>query len=95
MINTHTYIFILPKKTTSKSPVKAEFVKSGGCIKNAGFIEPQPPAKSSAVSSSHMTQIRPTVYVPTNRLVSQDAQRSRCLQSHLVAPFGNRTGLKA
>lgn len=95
MINTHTYIFILPKKTTSKSPVKAEFVKSGGCIKNAGFIEPQPPAKSSAVSSSHMTQIRPTVYVPTNRLVSQDAKRSRCLQSHLVAPFGNRTGLKA
>lgn len=60
--HTHVHIYIA-QKTTSKSPVKAEFVKSGCRIKknNAGFIEPQPPAKSSAVSSSHMTQIRPTV----------------------------------
>lgn len=62
MYDKHTHVHnYIAQKTTSKSPVKAEFVKSGGCIKNAGFIEPQPPAKSSAVSSSHMTQIRPTV----------------------------------
>lgn len=57
MINTHVHIYIA-QKTTSKSPGKAEIVKSGGVIKNAGFIEPQPPA----ASSSHMTQIRPSLW---------------------------------
>lgn len=95
--HTHVHIYIA-QKTTSKSPVKAEFVKSGCRIKKKkrGIHWTATTCEVfCCVLISHDSNPSYSFMCQQTDLFHKTKKRSRCLQSHLVAPFGNRTGLKA
>lgn len=82
------------KKNMSKCPVKAEFVTSGCCIKTRDRLNHRhlwnlPFFCCVFISHDSNPSFSYCANKPT-RFTTQ-LKGSRCLQSHLVAPFGNRT----